>query len=135
MTNKLLKAEQVAEYLSIDPKEVFQLPLPRVQVTPNSIRYRPRDVDRYVSERLQRPGRPGGNGSGPHNRHGKKLRQGVSIQRLLLKKMLFAIQRGNQEKARLRLIAEPRPIELTEVVQEPLFSLGGLRASRRVSAS
>lgn len=130
MTNKLLKAQEVAELLSVDPKMVFQLPIPRVRVLPNHYRFRPQDVDRYVTERLEKPGQVPGNRGRARGK--KRLHDVVDIQRLLVKKMLYTIQSGQQASKRLRIGSEANPIELTEVVQEPLFSLGNLGATRKI---
>ena len=131
MITKLLRAEQVAELLAIDPKKVYLLPLPRVRVSGNSFRYRPQDVDRYVTERLENPRRALTSVNRSQNGHLTQGKKVSGIQSLLVKKLLYAIQLGQQEIRRTKTSQELRPIELTEVVQEPLFSLKNQRLPRR----
>ncbi len=51
----LLRAKQVAEWLGVHPKRVYDLPIPRVRVSPKRIRYRPVDVVKYLDRRGETP--------------------------------------------------------------------------------
>lgn len=130
MTTKLLKPEQVAELLAIDPKRVSRLPLPRVRISGNNFRYRTQDVELYVSERIENPRRVLPSVGGDRNEHGDNGDWGSGLQSLLVKKLLYAIQSGQKEIRRTQVSQEMRPIELTEVVEEPLLSLKSQRVSR-----
>ncbi|MFH1764906.1 MAG: hypothetical protein ABIF09_12010 [Gemmatimonadota bacterium] len=49
----LWTAEQVARYLSVPPKSVYDLPMPRVRVGRRRIRWRPADVREFISRRIE----------------------------------------------------------------------------------
>lgn len=51
---RLLDADEVADRLSIPRRRVYQLPIPRVEIGDNTLRWRPEDVEAFVEERLVR---------------------------------------------------------------------------------
>lgn len=118
MASKLLTSMQVADFLSIGPKEVSKLPLLRVRVSPRRFRYRQEDIDRYVLERLEgKQYSPGSTQEGGGDQEG---REKVGIQSHLLEEIVRPILRGQKGKRESEVDQENELIELTEVVQEPL---------------
>lgn len=51
----LWDAEDVAEYLGIPTKSAYELPIKRVRVSSNRVRWRPRDVRAFVDRRTEDP--------------------------------------------------------------------------------
>jgi len=51
----LLTAAQVAEILSVPPKSVYELSIPRVRVGERRIRWRPADVRAFIHNRVEDP--------------------------------------------------------------------------------
>ncbi len=53
-TDDLLTAEQVAQILRIRAKEVYQLPLPVVRLSPRRLRWVRSAVEQFVSSQVER---------------------------------------------------------------------------------
>lgn len=52
----LLTYEEVAEILALsDPRAVYDLPIPRVRVSKNRVRWRPADVRTFIERRVEDP--------------------------------------------------------------------------------
>lgn len=51
----LMKADEVSEILKVPEKSVYDLPIQRVRVSSNRVRWRPRDVRRFVERRTEGP--------------------------------------------------------------------------------
>lgn len=51
----LMTAEEVGEVLQVPTKSVYDLPIPRVRVSSNRVRWRPRDVRAFVERRTEEP--------------------------------------------------------------------------------
>lgn len=49
----LLTADQVGEILQVPPKSVYELPIPRVRVSSNRVRWRPEDVRAWIEDRVE----------------------------------------------------------------------------------
>jgi len=49
----LLTAEDVARWLSVPVKRVYELPLPRVRVGLRSVRWLPEDVHQFIAKRTE----------------------------------------------------------------------------------
>lgn len=49
----LLTADDVAAYVQVPKKSVYELPIPRVRISKRRIRWRPADVRQYVEERTE----------------------------------------------------------------------------------
>ena len=49
----LLNARQVAERLGVSRRTAYDLPIPRVRVARNAIRWRPQDVREFVARRVE----------------------------------------------------------------------------------
>jgi predicted DNA-binding transcriptional regulator AlpA len=49
----LLKARDVARILQVPEKSVYELPIPRVELGPRRIRWRPADVNEYINRRTR----------------------------------------------------------------------------------
>lgn len=53
--HRLLTAHEVGEQLSLAPKKVYELPIPRVQISKGRMRWMQVDVDEFVEKRRQAP--------------------------------------------------------------------------------
>lgn len=51
----LMTAEDVGEVLQVPTKSVYDLPIRRVRVSSNRVRWRPRDVRAFVERRTEKP--------------------------------------------------------------------------------
>lgn len=51
----LLTAEEVGEVLQVPTKAVYELPIRRVRVSSNRVRWRPDDVRRFIDRRTEGP--------------------------------------------------------------------------------
>lgn len=47
--------DDVGEFLGVPPKSVYDLPIPRVRVSSNRVRWRPGDVRAFVERRTEEP--------------------------------------------------------------------------------
>lgn len=54
---KLLTTKQVANWLSISPRQVLRLPIPRVMIGARNVRYHEEDVLAYIEGHEFSPGR------------------------------------------------------------------------------
>lgn len=53
---RLLTYEEVADILALsDPRAVYDLPIPRVRVSENRVRWRPTDVREFIQRRVEEP--------------------------------------------------------------------------------
>ncbi|MFC1530972.1 helix-turn-helix transcriptional regulator [Gemmatimonadota bacterium] len=48
----LLRASEVADILKIPLKSVYDLPVPKVRLGPGRVRFRPRDLEEYITNHL-----------------------------------------------------------------------------------
>lgn len=51
----LLTARDLADTLRLPEKSVYDLPIPRVRISSNRVRWRPADVRAYIYSRRERP--------------------------------------------------------------------------------
>lgn len=49
----LMTAEQVAEYLQVPTKSVYDLSIPRVRIGQRRVRWRPDDVRAFIEDRME----------------------------------------------------------------------------------
>ena len=47
---RLLKAADVGEFLQVDPKKVYELPIPKITLSGRRVRYLESDVLAYISK-------------------------------------------------------------------------------------
>ena len=50
--DELLTRDQVAEWLKIPPKRVYELPVPKVRLGRRTIRWRKADIEEFISRRV-----------------------------------------------------------------------------------
>lgn len=50
----LMTAEQVGQVLQVPTKSVYDLPIPRVRVSSNRVRWRPADVWEFIERRTEK---------------------------------------------------------------------------------
>ena len=48
----LLRASEVAAILKIPKKAVYDLPIPKVRLGPGRVRFRPRDLEAYITNHM-----------------------------------------------------------------------------------
>ena len=48
----LLRASEVASILKIPLKSVYDLPVPKVRLGPGRVRFRPRDLEEYITNHM-----------------------------------------------------------------------------------
>lgn len=53
--HRLLTARELGEQLSLAPKKVYELPIPKVQLSEGRTRWMQKDVDDFVNSRRQVP--------------------------------------------------------------------------------
>ena len=51
---RLLTAAEVARWLNVKPKRVYELGVPAVRISERSLRWRPSEVARWIEERRNR---------------------------------------------------------------------------------
>jgi len=52
---RLLTAEEVAEWLQVPTKSVYELSLPRIRIGTRRIRWRPADIRTFIDRRVENP--------------------------------------------------------------------------------
>lgn len=51
---RLLTARELADWLQLPPKSIYELPIPRIVLGPRRIRWRPEDVRDFLNSRIEK---------------------------------------------------------------------------------